>query len=234
MIDQMVEEGIPILNEKGYEIELIVIGDPVQLNEALNDGGVDLNFQQHEIYMEQFNENRSATLSKVGDKLYSQVIGLYSTKYNSLDEIKPGDMVTIQNDPTNRDRALKLLSDSGLIELDENAGQDEPYSLLDITDNPLDLEFVEVSGEALIKSLQDTAVGIVTGLNAAKGGFFVEDALAIYDIEDKDKYALILVAANEEDANSKWALDAYEALKSEEVQEKVEEVSHGAWKPIFK
>lgn len=228
--EPIIEAATPLLEELGYEVELVVIADPIQLNEAVEEKTVDINFQQHEDYMNQFNENRSGHLVKVGDKLYTQLVGLFSQEYSSIDELQDGDQITIQNDPTNQDRALKLLEDEGLLTLDSEAS--EPYTVLDIEENPLNLSFDEVSGEILVQSFQDTAAGVFNGMNIAKAEQHAEDALATYTRDDKDRYALIL-ATHEDNAESQWTKSVYEVFQSQEVQDAVEEVSNGTWQPIF-
>lgn len=233
LIDQICEGAKKTVEDAGYELEIVVISDPVQLNEALQDGSVDLSFYMHEIYMQKFNEAHNANLVKVGEKLYTQVVGLFSKEYKTLDEIKEGDLITIQNDPTNRDRALKLLADCDLIVLDPDIEKDTPYGLADIVENPKNLEFIEVAGQSLVKSLEDTNAAILTGMNAAKAGFFADDALAVYNREDKDKYSLIL-AAKEGNEKTDWALAVYKGLQTETAMDLVKEVTHGAWSPLFK
>lgn len=62
-------------------------------------------------------------------------MGIYSNKYNSLKEVKDGTSLAVPNDPVNLARALKVLVDEGLIEVDPKV---DPLKVSekDVTKNP--------------------------------------------------------------------------------------------------
>lgn len=231
--DQIFEAVRPYFKKAGYQLDIKVVADPAQLNEATNDGRIDINFQQHEIYLKQFNKNRQGDLVVVGDKLYNQAVGLFSKKYHDLKDIPNGGVITLQNDPTNRDRGLKVLVDAGLVSVPKDKLKgDAPLTLLDITDNPKNLKFVEVSGENLVKSLQDTDGAVLNGFNIAKAGLKAKDALALYKRKDNEKYAIIL-ATKKGNEKQKWVKVVEDSLKTKEAVKTVDKISNGAVTPLF-
>lgn len=230
---EALESIFPELEARGYKAELKLINDTVQLNEAVEDGSVDVNFFQHDTFMNQFNDSRDAHLARVEEPLYEQVVGLYSRKYNSIDELPEGSTVAIQNDAVNRDRALKMLSDQDLLSLDPEAGKDgSVYNITDIVENPKNINFKEVAGETLVRALDDADAAILQGLYAKQADFSPEDALAQYDREDNINYAIVLVA-KEGNETLDWAKAVHECLQTKAAVDKIAETTNGCWIPLF-
>ncbi|MDU5947545.1 MAG: MetQ/NlpA family ABC transporter substrate-binding protein, partial [Paenibacillus macerans] len=111
----------PQLKEEGIDLELVVLSDNVQPNDALANKEVDANFFQHVPYMEQYNESKNAHLAAV-QPVYHAVYGAYSKKYKSMEELPDGATIAIANDPSNIARSLMMLDKAGVIKLKEGAG----------------------------------------------------------------------------------------------------------------
>ena len=137
----------------------------------------------------------------------------------SLDELADGAQIAVTNDPSNEARALQLLADAGLIELDANAGLSATQ--LDITANPKNLKIVEMEAAQLPRALQDVDMAVINGnyakeagLSPAENGLYVEAA----DSECAQTYANILaVAEQNKDADLTKALVA--AITSQAVKD---------------
>ena len=69
--------------------------------------------------------------------------------------------IAIPNDATNEGRALLLLQAYGLLKVDENAGI--TATVADITDNPLNIEFVEVEAALVPNALPDVDYAAING-----------------------------------------------------------------------
>lgn len=232
-IESISQEVASILNDEGYDVQVEVFQDAMATNEALDEGKIDLNYIQHEIYMESFNESRGAELVKVGDALYNQQVGIFSETYSSIDEIENGALIAIDNNPVNMDRAIKVLADAGLISYDESIEENgQALSVFDITENPKNLEFKEVSGSALVKTMEDTDAAMFSGQMAASAGYGPEDALALYERDDLSQYGMIL-ATKSGNETMDWAQATYEAYKSQPVQDVIAEEINGMWTPNF-
>ena len=128
--------------EVGYEVQLVEVADYITANTILNSGDVYANFSQHIPYMQTFNEGNDATLVGV-QPVYNFVIAFYSKTLDDIADLPQGAKVAIPDDPSNTGRALKLLAANDVITLDPEV---DPYSatVKDITENPKDVEFVQV------------------------------------------------------------------------------------------
>src|SRR5690625_5192221 len=86
----MVTKAIkPLLEEKGYKVENIEFSDYIQPNNALHNGDIDANLFQHKIYYEAFAEENDMDLSEL-IIVPTAPMGLFSNKYDSVDEIEEG------------------------------------------------------------------------------------------------------------------------------------------------
>ena len=220
------------LLEKGIVLEIIEYTDYIQPNIALEDGSLDANYFQHVPYLEDFNEEHDTDLSSAG-LIHYEPFGIYPGRISSLDDLGEGAIVSMPNDAVNESRALLLLEAQGLLTLKEGVGLGA--TILDVVDNPLNLEFMELEAAQLTKSLQDVDVAVINGNYAIQDGLSAsEDALAI---EDKDSiaaetYANAIVVRTGDEENE-YIKALVEALQSEEVRAFIEETYDGAVIPKF-
>lgn len=83
----MLEQGVaPLLEEKGYKVEVKEFNDYVQPNIALDSGDLDGNLFQHKVYLENFNTEKGMDLVDI-ISVPTAPIGIYSEKFNSLEEV---------------------------------------------------------------------------------------------------------------------------------------------------
>jgi D-methionine transport system substrate-binding protein len=168
------------------EIDVIEFNDFILPNEALNNKELDANSMQHQPYLDNQCQARGYNLVSVG-KTVLMPFGVYSKKIKSLNDLPEGAKVAIPNDPTNGGRALLLLKDLGLISLKRHDLQ----SVLDITENPKKLSFVELEAPQLPRSLDDVDIALINTDWVVVSGLDSKSALAV---EGKDSpYANILV-----------------------------------------
>ena len=222
------------LEALGYELEVKIFDDYVLPNLALADSEIDANYFQHEPYLLNFNaENGTDLVSAVA--VHYEPMGIYGGQKASLDEIAEGDSIAVPNDGTNVARALLLLEAEGLITLKEGIdASTETATILDIAENPLNLEIIEMSAQNIPHSLPDVAFGVINGNYALQAGLTGNDALASESAESDaaQTYANILaVRAGEEGTEKTQALIT--ALTSETCREYIEATYNGAVVPIF-
>lgn len=84
---QILEFAKPILEKKGYTLEIIEYSDYIQPNVALNDGDLDANYFQHYPYLEDYNKENGTTLASAG-KIHFEPLCLYPGKTTSIADIK--------------------------------------------------------------------------------------------------------------------------------------------------
>jgi len=228
VIDKMAEEGITI--------ELVKFNEYSIPNKALADGELDMNAFQHYAYLENEINERGFELSVIGETIIAP-LGLYSQKITSVSEFKEGDKIAIPNDVTNGGRALKLLEDAGLIELDPAVGY--LGTIKDITSNPLNIEIIEADASMLASLLPDVTASIINGgnaitngLNPAKDAIFLE----IVNVEENPNANRIInvLVVRTEDLDNEVYLKILAAFQSDEVAEAMLEIYGGAFIPAWK
>jgi len=228
---EILEQAAPLLEEKGYTLEVTVFDDYVQPNEVVESGEFDANYFQHIPYLDSFNEENDTHLVNAGG-IHYEPFGIYPGTKKSLDELAEGDTIAIPNDTTNEARALLLLQDNGIIKLKEDTGI--TATILDIEENPKNIEFVEVEAASVSQQLGSVAYGILNGNYALQAGLSAsKDALA-YEKGDSlaAKTYVNVIAVKEGNENSDKTTALVNALKSEEIVNFINEKYDGAVIPF--
>lgn len=229
---EILEVAKGVLAKKGYELDIIEFNDYVQPNLALDFGDLDANFFQHQPYLDEFNVERKLDLVSVAIVHY-EPFGVYPGKTKTIEELEDGAQIAVPNDGTNEARALLLLEAQGLIKLADGIGMNA--TVIDIVENPKNLEIHEIEAAQLARSLQDVDLAVINGNFAIQAGLNVsKDAIVV---EDKDSIAaetygnVIAIRKGDEDREEIKAL--VEAVTSEEVREYIESTYEGAVVPKF-
>ncbi|SUA85257.1 NLPA lipoprotein [Paenibacillus macerans] len=208
----------PQLKEEGIDLELVVLSDNVQPNDALANKEVDANFFQHVPYMEQYNESKNAHLAAV-QPVYHAVYGAYSKKYKSMEELPDGATIAIANDPSNIARSLMMLDKAGVIKLKEGAGLEATQA--DIVENSHNYKFEEVDLLMLARMLDDADLVLMTPAYASPLGLTPKkDALLT---ETVDSAFAITLVAREDNKDSEPVQKLAKAISSPEVKQFLEQ-----------
>ncbi len=223
----MVNKAIkPLLEEKGYKVENIEFSDYIQPNNALDNGDIDANLFQHKIYYEAFAEENNMDLSEL-IVVPTAPMGLYSNKYDSVDEIEDDSTITIANDPTNLARTLVMLQDEGLIKISDDV---DPLtaSVKDIEENYKNLKLHEIEAGQLPRTVDSEDLASVPGNFALAADFDLLDALALEEMPDDYRNRVVV---NTKDLDTDWAQDIKEVIESPEFEEIMDEEFQGFGKP---
>ncbi len=225
------------LSEEGYTLNVVEYNDYVLPNTALEAGDIDANYFQHITYLNDFNEENGTHLVSAAD-IHYEPIGLYAGKTADLETIKTnlgnGEAVTIAvpNDTTNEARALLLLQQEGLIELDPEAGI--TATILDITNKPENLTIQEVEAAQVARTLPDVDAAVINGNYAIEADLAVADALAIESTEGEAAKAYVNVLAVKEGTENEPKIQALvKALQSQEVKDFIDNEYNGAVVALF-
>ncbi|WP_341668162.1 MetQ/NlpA family ABC transporter substrate-binding protein [Alcaligenes sp. SDU_A2] len=167
---------------QGINVEVIEFTDWTTPNVAVDSGDIDINYFQHQPFLNNAIEKNGYKLASAGTGILANV-GVYSLKHQSVDQVPQGGKVGIANDPVNQGRGLLLLQKAGLIKLKPEVGY--LGNLDDIVENPKKLSFVEVEGPQLVRITGDVdiAQGYPHFIVAAKA-FDPSSGLAYSGIED--------------------------------------------------
>ncbi|OAB35959.1 MetQ/NlpA family ABC transporter substrate-binding protein [Paenibacillus glacialis] len=180
----------PMLKEDGINLEIVVLTDNVQPNNALANKEVDANFFQHVPYMKQYNEANNSELVPV-QSIYNAIYGAYSKKYKNIEELPEGATIAIANDPSNIGRSLVMFEKNGLIKLTEGVGIKATQA--DIIENKKNFKFKEVDLLMLARTLDDVDLVAMTPAYAKPLNLTPKKDALITEGDDSD-FVITLVA----------------------------------------
>ena len=225
---EVMEEVAKEAAKQGITIKVVEFNDYVQPNKALAEGDLDMNSMQHQPYMDNVVKKQGLKITSIG-KTIILPMAVYSHKFKDIKDVTDGAKVTIPNDPTNGARALLLLQQAGLIKLKD--GNSVGASVTDITENPKNLQFVELEAAQIPRSIDDVDIALINTNFAMEAGLNpLKDALFL---EPKDSpYANVLVI-REGDENRPEIQKLVKALQSPEVKKFIEDKYQGAILPSF-
>ncbi len=228
---QILEAAAPLLEEKGYKLDVVEFTDYVQPNLVVDSGEIDANYFQHIPYLEQFNEEQGTHLVNAGG-IHYEPFGIYPGTKSSLDEIAEGDVIAVPNDTTNEARALLLLQDNGIITLTEGAGLTATVN--EIEENPYNVEILELEAAQVSNYVEEAAFVVLNGNYALDAGFSVaKDAIA-YESSDSEaaKTYVNVIAVKEGNEENEGIKALVEVLKSDDIVNYINETFDGAVIPF--
>ena len=204
-----IEALVPEAKAKGLDIQVVEFTDWTTPNIALQSGDIDVNYFQHQPFLDNAIKERGYDFKSAGIGVLAN-IGLYSLKHKSFDEIPDKGTVAIANDPVNQGRGLLLLQKAGLLKLKDGVGF--KGTLDDVTDNPKHLTFKEVEGPQLSRVTADVdlAQGYPHFIVASKA-FNPSSGLLYSGVDDK-QFAIVFAvqSAKVDDAGIKELVDLYQ------------------------
>ncbi|WP_300345356.1 MetQ/NlpA family ABC transporter substrate-binding protein [Nesterenkonia sp.] len=222
-----VEMAADRLQEQGYELDITYVTDIVQPNQVVDRGEYDANYFQHLAYLHHFNSANDTEVEPLFSVYYAPA-GLYSLQHDSLEALPEGAEINLPVDPSNNGRALQLLADEGLIEIDESVPVIE-LTQDDITANPRQLQFVETDQQSAAQVLPDVDAGFSFVRLVAEAGYDLEETqLAIEDgREEISTPFTCVVAVGPDGVTDEQAQALQDAFQSEEIEQWFEDYQGG-------
>lgn len=213
--------------QEGLDIQIVKFNDWVQPNTSLRDGQIDANYFQHRPFMK--NAAKQLNLNLVAlNQGYLTPMGIYSKRFKSLAEVPQKATVAIYNDASNADRGLRLMAANGLIKLKDNLR--ELVSVKDIVDNPKNLQFKELEGPAIVRSLDDIDLAVFSASLRLQAGIELQP-LVQETVADKI-YAVGLVTVQGKENDPKIQ-KLNNLLTAPKVRDFINEKYRGAVLPVF-
>ena len=211
------------LEEEGIELEVVVFNDYNQPNVALQNGSLDISAFQGHPFIRSWNADNDGSVYAIANTLLMP-LGLYSDKYDSVEEIPENGVIALPNDPSTLGRALLALEIAGLIEVDDEVGifaEEE-----DIVGNPKNLEFLLVDPNFAALSLPDVDAALINTNFANDAGLSINDAIFndAEDIEKVNPLYINTITTLEENKDNPLFLKIVELYQTEDVVEKLYEV----------
>mgnify|MGYP000068518132 CR=1 FL=1 len=222
---EILEEAKPILEKEGWDLEVTVFDDYVQPNLVVESGDFDANYFQHQPYLTSYNKDKGykkgddGYLVSVG-AIHFEPLGLYSTKYKAVSDIKDGAKIAIPNDATNEARALLLLADNGVLTLKKDAGVTATKK--DVVSYNKKVELVEVDAAQVASKLPDVDFGIING-NYALDAKVTDKIITSEDSNSEAaKTYQNIIAVKESNKDNKAIKKLVEILKSDSTKKWIE------------
>jgi D-methionine transport system substrate-binding protein len=208
------------------EVELVNFTEYTQPNPALSADELDLNQFQHVIYLATYNVASDDDLQPLGSTAIYP-LGLYSTQYDSVEDIPEGSTVAVPNDESNQARGLLVLQSAGLIELEDGGSIFSTVADIDEANSKVKVEALDAAFTAT--SLPDVAAAIVNNDFLEDAGLTADDAIAQDDPSDPNAVPYInIFAVKAEDADNPTYLKLVEIFQnSQEILDGVVEASGG-------
>ena len=213
------------------KLEYKTFQDGIYTNQALSNNELDITAFQHYAFLNQEIAEKGYKFTVIGES-YLSPFNLYSDKYKSVDDFKPGDKVAIPNNATNLGRALKVLDSAGLIKLKDNTKANPTVD--DIASNPSGIDIQLSDAAAIINLLPDYAGGITNTNFILDAGKTPDDAIYSPPIDANNKsfkpYINVIVAntADKDNADYKKIVKAYQTASVADAIKKDSNI------PIFK
>ena len=217
---EILEKAKPLLEKKGYKLDIKTINDYTTPNKLLDKGELDANFFQHTPYLES------------AGNVELEPMAVYSKKYKSLKDLPKGATVYVSNNPAEQGRFLKFFVDEGLIKIKKGVKiEDAKFS--DITENKKDIKFNnKQSAEFLPKIYQkQDADAVIINSNYALDQKLnpKKDSIAYEKAKDNPYANLIAVKDGHKDDKKIKAL--MEVLQSKEIRDYINKEYDGAVVP---
>ena len=209
--DMFMEMIMPFLEPKGYRVELVLYDDFVKPNMALSNYEVDMNMFQHYRYLNNFKFEHDLDLSAIAE-IPTVSMGVFSTRYATLDDIRDGAVVAIPDDATNLARALRVLESAGLITIDARIDKSRA-TVEDLSRNQKNLAFTLIPANQLVSALPDNDVAVINGNFAFAGGLNISGAL--YNEILLEGYVNV-IAVRTEDLGRQFVQDILDVIHSDD------------------
>lgn len=223
------------LAEDGIELEIKVYSEYPVPNKVLHEGDIDVNAFQHYRYFDQEVGDFGYELTVLGDTILDP-LAIYSEKIDDINDLKEGSTVIIPDDVSNGGRALKLLEDAGLIEVDESKGY--LPSVLDITSNPKNLDIKPMQAEVIPTVLVDVDLAVINGdlavaygLRSNKDSLYIEEVDFTKNPGAKELVNILAVRTGDETRPELIKLKEY--FQSDDVIDVINDYYDGAFVPAW-
>jgi len=220
------------LKEKeDIDLEIVTFTDYRTPITALEDGSIDLHTSLTEIFMDEINKEGGFSNTTIA---YTNLnpLGIFSDKIEDVEDLEDGSEVALPNDVSNESRALLLLQQADLIELDEDKGNMPTTN--DITANPKNLQFEELDANQTIRSLDDVDIACVNNNVAVDAGYIpTEDAIFLEPVAESSKPYYNVIAAREDEKDNEIYQTVVDYYQTDEVKEIIDDMTQGSSIPVW-
>lgn len=227
---QLMEIASDVAKKAGLTIEIVTFEEYILPNTALVDGLIDANAMQTENYFETLLAATGYDLTRAGFT-FIYPVGIYSTRHSDIKALPQGARIAVPNDASNESRSLQVLSQAGLIKLNDNPDGRE-YSELDIIDNPFALQIIAIDAAQLPRMLNDVDAAVINTNFALPAGLLPSrDAIFVEEVNPQYANIIAVKKGNEQDPR---IVELVKAYQSDEVVAEAEKLFAGQAIPAWK
>lgn len=217
----------------GYKLEIIIYTDYIMPNRSLAGGDLDANYFQHTSYLNDYNTKNNTNLISAG-AIHYEPMAIFGKNVSDIANIPTNAKIILPADASNQARALFLLAENGIIEIDVNANVNN-LTVLDVLNaKGHTLYPVEAASiPAQLKQSDNGTIAVINGNYALSANLSLSTALAIEKAESEGVaiYANI-IAIKEEDKTNELILALIKILTSEKVKTYIRDNYSGAVLPV--
>ena len=196
----------------GYEVEVVVFDGNNLPAEALNAGDIDGLFCNSLKWMNTFNEENNADLA-MAFPYYFSYAGLYSAKWDSPEAFPDGAKVIVSNGLSNIDGGLRILPNAGLITLAETPSENNFYSIIDIVENPKNIQITPAELTTAMSSINDVDGVVASAVIVKESGVMSPSEHMGLSTRDQMTPQGLIVSGKDE--NAEWVSVAKEQMEQQ-------------------
>ena len=196
----------------GYEVEVVVFDGNNLPAEALNAGDIDGLFCNSLKWMNTFNEKNNADLA-MAFPYYFSYAGLYSAKWDSPEAFPDGAKVIVSNGLSNIDGGLRILQNAGLITLAETPSENNFYSIIDIVENPKNIQITPAELTTAMSSINDVDGVVASAVIVKESGVMSPSEHMGLSTRDQMTPQGLIVSGKDE--NAEWVSVAKEQMEQQ-------------------
>ena len=206
------EPCVQIMEGTGYEVEVVVFDGNNLPAEALNAGDIDGLFCNSLKWMNTFNEENNADLA-MAFPYYFSYAGLYSAKWDSPEAFPDGAKVIVSNGLSNIDGGLRILQNAGLITLAETPSENNFYSIIDIVENPKNIQITPAELTTAMSSINDVDGVVASAVIVKESGVMSPSEHMGLSTRDQMTPQGLIVSGKDE--NAEWVTVAKEQMEQQ-------------------
>ena len=196
----------------GYEVEVVVFDGNNLPAEALNAGDIDGLFCNSLKWMNTFNEENNADLA-MAFPYYFSYAGLYSAKWDSPEAFPDGAKVIVSNGLSNIDGGLRILQNAGLITLAEIPSENNFYSIIDLVENPKNIQITPAELTTAMSSINDVDGVVASAVIVKESGVMSPSEHMGLSTRDQMTPQGLIVSGKDE--NAEWVSVAKEQMEQQ-------------------
>ena len=210
----------------GYEVEVVVFDGNNLPAEALNAGDIDGLFCNSLKWMKTFNEENNADLA-MAFPYYFSYAGLYSAKWDSPEDFPDGATVIVSNGLSNVDGGLRILQNAGLITLADEPSENGFYSIIDIVDNPKNIQITPAELTTAMSGINDVDGVVASAVIVKESGIMSpSEHMALSTRDQMTPQGLIV---NAKDEGAEWVVIAKKQMEQQKYYEEFNERFDGTF-----